>query len=120
MGILYENSLVAFIVVTLFLGGGAAYLTGRAQASRWKSIPVLVFYILLLTCAVRFFHFALYEGVLLSLYYYILNFVILLAFALFGFRLTRARQMVRQYPFLYERAGLLGWREKGGSQEEAS
>jgi hypothetical protein len=31
---------------------------------------------------------------------------------LLGYRTTRARQMTRQYPWLYERTGLLSWREK--------
>ena len=34
-------------------------------------------------------------------------------FAASGFQLTRARQMVEQYPWAYEPAGLLSWRRKG-------
>jgi branched-chain amino acid transport system ATP-binding protein len=37
------------------------------------------------------------------------------AFALFSYRLTKARKMVSQYPWLYERSGLLNWRAKTGS-----
>lgn len=114
MEYLFENTLVAFIVVTLLLGGGAAYMTGRAQAITWKSVWMLLPYIFLLTFAVRFIHFALYKGLLFSPYYYLVNFAILMVYALFAFRLTRARQMVKQYPFAYERNGLLGWREKNG------
>ena len=29
-----------------------------------------------------------------------------------AYRLTQARQMVRQYPWLYRRKGLLGWEER--------
>ncbi len=32
--------------------------------------------------------------------------------ATFAYRLTRARQMVRQYPWLYRRKGLLGWDDR--------
>ena len=32
MGLIYDNSLTAFLIVTLLLGGGAAWLTGRAGA----------------------------------------------------------------------------------------
>ena len=35
-----------------------------------------------------------------------------LAVAAFAYRLTRARLMVRQYPWLYQRKGLLGWEER--------
>jgi hypothetical protein len=35
-----------------------------------------------------------------------------LAFSAFAYRLTRARQMARQYPWLYQRKGLLGWEER--------
>lgn len=112
MTFLYDNSIWAFLIVTIGLFGGAAFMTGRAQANGWKNMWYLVPYVLLLTAAARFIHFALYDGVLLSLYYYVVNVVFIGAFAWFGFRLTRARQMVRQYPFAYERNGLLGWKEK--------
>jgi hypothetical protein len=32
--------------------------------------------------------------------------------AALAWRLTRASQMVRQYPWLYRRKGLLGWEER--------
>jgi hypothetical protein len=35
-----------------------------------------------------------------------------LVIAAFACRLTRVRQMVRQYPWLYRRKGLLGWEER--------
>jgi hypothetical protein len=36
----------------------------------------------------------------------------LLAVGGLSWRLTRVRRMVAQYRWLYERAGLLGWRER--------
>jgi uncharacterized protein DUF6867 len=39
---------------------------------------------------------------------------VILAIALSAHRFTLARKMVAQYPWLYERSGLLNWREKRG------
>jgi branched-chain amino acid transport system ATP-binding protein len=36
----------------------------------------------------------------------------LVAIGLFAYRLNRARKMVSQYPWLYERAGLFRWRDR--------
>ncbi|MCX7349898.1 MAG: hypothetical protein NTZ54_10380, partial [Alphaproteobacteria bacterium] len=41
------------------------------------------------------------------------DFIILLAFCLLGYRMTITQKMVRQYPWLYESAGPLGWKNKG-------
>jgi len=64
---------------------------------------------------VRFIHFALFEGTLLSLHYYIVDAVVILAIGSLGFRYTRARQMTTQYRWLYERTGPFSWRERPGS-----
>ncbi len=48
--------------------------------------------------ALRFFHYALFDGVLLSAHYFITDTLVLIAGALLGYRLTRVRQMVSQYP----------------------
>ncbi len=38
-GLLYEeDAFGVFILVTFFLGGGAAWLTGRAAAQTWRPI----------------------------------------------------------------------------------
>ena len=115
MSFLYDNSIYAFLIVTIALGGGGAYMTGRAQASSWKNIYWLLPYMVGLTFAVRFIHFALYKGSLTSPYYLAVTFIVLMPFALFGFRLKRVRQMVGQYPFAYVRKGLLSWKEKPAS-----
>ena len=47
-----------------------------------------------------------------SLAGFALGWAVQLAIAAFAYRLTRARQMVRQYPWLYRRKGLLGWEER--------
>ena len=113
MGLIWEESLAGFLLVTLFMAGGSAFMSGRAVALGWESRWVMVFYAVLLACAARFFHYALFGGTLLSLHYFIVDLVILLAFAGTAYVLTRARQMATQYPFGYERRGLFGWRRRG-------
>jgi GR25 family glycosyltransferase involved in LPS biosynthesis len=112
MGVLWEVSLGDFLLVTVFLGGGGAFLTGRALALTWRPFAQLVGYILLLTAATRFIHFALFGGTLLSIQFYCVDFIVLMAFAAFGYRLARVRQMVGQYSWLYRRTGLVTWRRR--------
>jgi hypothetical protein len=67
-GILYEEpSFWLFALVTVVLGGWAAWMTGRAFALTWRSPGQAVASLLLLAWAVRFIHYALFEGTLLSL-----------------------------------------------------
>jgi hypothetical protein len=61
---------------------------------------------------VRFLHFALFQHPLFSLSHFITTTLILMALALFGYRLKRVSQMITQYPWLYERSGFLTWRQK--------
>ncbi len=61
----------------------------------------------------RFLHFALFSGSLLTLHYYLVDLVVLQVFGALGFRLKRVSQMVTQYPWMYERAGPFGWRARG-------
>jgi protein-S-isoprenylcysteine O-methyltransferase Ste14 len=101
------------LAVTLVLMGGCALMTGRALALNWRPVWQLVFYCLLLGLGDRFLVFALFGGELLSLPGYLIDTALLLSIAAIAFRVSRARQMVRQYPWLYERAGPLGWRTRG-------
>ncbi|MEP0320678.1 DUF6867 family protein [Bauldia litoralis] len=112
MGGIWEVSLGDFLLVTLFLGGGAAYLTGRAVAATWRPYRSLVIYIVLLTAAVRFIHHALFGGTLLSLQFYAVDLVILLVLGSLGFRITRAGQMTTQYGWIFQRSGPLSWRSR--------
>jgi hypothetical protein len=112
MGIIYEISLGVFLLVTVFLGGGAAYMAGRAVALTWGQLIHLVAYSLLLAAAARFIHYSLFGGTLLSLHYFAVDLAVLLILAGLGFRLTRAGQMAGQYTWLYERTGPLSWRER--------
>jgi hypothetical protein len=110
--LLWEVTIWEFLLVTVILAGAAAYLTGRAVAISWSSNLQLVGYALLLTCATRFIHYALFQGTLLSVHYFIIDFIVLLVIAWLGQRITRTRQMARQYSFQYKRKSLLGWTTK--------
>jgi hypothetical protein len=101
----------AVLLVTGALGGGAAWLAGRAIALSWRSSFHVVLAMILLAAAARFIHFALFGGNLLSLSSYGCDFAIFLVVGLIAWRATRAAQMVRQYPWLYARTGPLTWRE---------
>lgn len=117
---IWEVSIAEFAFVTCFLGGGAAYLTGRAVARAWDSWVKLLIYIVLLSVAVRFIHFSLFGGTFLlpfshfagAFYYLIVDFVVLMGFAAAGRQITRAGQMTVQYPFRFKRSGPISWSER--------
>ncbi|GGE18603.1 hypothetical protein GCM10011390_42210 [Aureimonas endophytica] len=110
-GILYEsNSVLAFLFVTVLLGGGAAYATGQSCARTWRPPLVLFFYLLLLGVATRFVHFSVLGDTLLSVQYYLVDTIVLMVIGFAAFRHTRAQQMVTQYYWLNERAGPFSWR----------
>jgi hypothetical protein len=89
-----------FLLVTVVLGGGAAWQAGRAIAQTWRPWWQGMLYMFVLGAAVRFIHFALFDGTLLSLAAYGLDTVVAIGFAAAGFRITRASQMAHQYGFL--------------------
>ena len=60
--------------------------------------------------AVRFVHFALFNETLWQPQTYLLETIILMAISCLAFQRTRAWQMVKQYYWLYEPSGPLGWR----------
>jgi hypothetical protein len=107
-----EDSFGVFILVSVLMGGGAAYLSGRAIAGTWRPLWHVTMYMLVLGGAVRFMHFALFGGTLLSFHYYLVDTLICLGFGWLGFRATRAGQMATQYVWLYARAGWLEWRPR--------
>jgi len=98
--LLYEEDYFGvFILVTVVLGGGAGWLAGRAIALTWRPWWHVLAYMLILGAAVRFIHFALFDGTLASLHYYAVDSAIAILIGLAGYRLTRARQMAVQYGF---------------------
>jgi hypothetical protein len=107
-----ERSLGVFLLATIILGGGASLLAGRAVAITWRPQWQVVAYGLILGGAVRFIHFSLFGGTLLSLHYYLVDSAFCTAFGFLGFRTARRSQMVSQYRWLNEAAGLMRWRRK--------
>jgi Domain of unknown function (DUF6867) len=110
---LSDDGPLVFLVLTVIIGGGGAFLAGRGLARGWKPFWRVFVYMALLAAAVRFFHYALFGADLLSIYYYLVTYVLLLAAAIFGFRFMRTTQMVTQYRWLYERTSPLTWRARG-------
>jgi hypothetical protein len=100
------------LAITVIFMGGCAFMTGQAVAATWRPFWQAVPYALLLGLGDRFVVYALFQGDLFLLSGYVVDAIWLFAVICFAFRVTRARQMVTQYPWLYERAGLLNWREK--------
>jgi NO-binding membrane sensor protein with MHYT domain len=101
--LLYEpDTLGAFLLVTVALGGAAAFVSGRTVAQTWQPRWRIVLAVLLLGGAERFIHYALFGGTLLSPYYYLIDSLIALGFGTAGFITTRVRQMRRQYGAILE------------------
>jgi hypothetical protein len=98
--------------VFFLLACGAAWITGKSCAQTWKTLPVLVAYGLLLGAGTRFLHFALYEGPFLSFQHYLLDALVLIAVASFGYQFKRTNQMTSQYHWLYEKTSPLTWRSR--------
>jgi hypothetical protein len=107
-----EHSLGVFFLVSVVMGGGAAWLAGRAIASTWRPWWHLALYMLLLALAVRFIHFALFDSKFLSLHYFLVDYAVCLGLGLLGYRVRRVTQMVTRYGWINERVGLLRWRRR--------
>jgi hypothetical protein len=123
MSLIAEKSFAAFFLITIVLGGGAAFMAGRALARTWKPFARAVLYMLLLGLAVRFLHWGLFsdatyaswremQGTLFSVHYYVVDTVILIGMAALGYRLERARQMTSQYGWIYERTSPISWKKR--------
>jgi hypothetical protein len=102
-----------FLLVTVVLGGSAAFMSGRAVAQTWRPYWHIPLYMVPIAATVRFFHYALFGEPMVSLQNYLVDFGLVLIAASLGFRLLRARQMAQQYHWLYRRNGLLHWRKVG-------
>ncbi len=121
MTALYSTeSWLQIVMITGVIGGGAAALAGRALAATWRPYWHMVGYMLLLGCGVRFLHFALFQAHILALASYVVDTLYLIVAASIAFRITRANQMTRQYPWLYERTGPLTWRERHPAGENSA
>jgi hypothetical protein len=116
------------LALTLILFGGAAVLMGNAIADTWRPMWQNVVYGFLLAIVDQFLGFALFNGpffvdslvssdaqpLVPALLEYLFDAIVLSAISLLSYRVTNARKMVSQYPWLYVRSGLLSWRPRNG------
>jgi hypothetical protein len=109
-------SLGFFLLVTVVMFGAAAWQTGQALAQTWRPYAYVVVYGLMLAAADRLLLVLLFGGSLFALVPYLVAAAVLIGLGTLAFRLTRVRRMVSQYPWIYERDGLLGWRERSGGE----
>lgn len=114
MAALFGTSLLAFILVTVIVTGGAALLTGHALASRWRPMWHLFPFSLLLGFGDRFLVYALFGGDLTSIPGYVVDTILVGIVATVSYRWFLARKMVTQYPWLYEARGVFGWTDRHG------
>jgi hypothetical protein len=110
------ENLWTFLLLTCVLGGAAAFATGRAVALTWRPFWQALAYMIPLTAAVRFLHYALFSEDLLALGPALLALVILLVAAGASFRMRQVRQMVRQYPFAFAAANPFAWRSSADQE----
>jgi hypothetical protein len=128
MGIewLLGTTVPVFIGASVILAGGTAFMMGQAIAQAWHPWWHNILYGALLALASQFLTYALFDGSFIvaslvsseappfdtGLSGYVMNVIVLVLVSLFAFRVTRARLMVKQYPWLYERVGLFRWRDR--------
>ena len=79
-----DNLLLTVPLVTIGMGGMAAYLSGRAIAQTWRPFWQVPLYMLALAAVVRFFHFALFGEPFLSLPSYAVDFATAFAASALG------------------------------------
>ncbi|MET1025598.1 MAG: DUF6867 family protein [Dongiaceae bacterium] len=109
-------NIYVFIGMTIILFGGAAFMMGQAIAETWRPAWQNIPYGLLLAAVNRFLDGALFGGTPFSVGLYVLDAVVIVGIALFAYRVTKVRKMVSQYPWLYEQAGVMAWRERDATR----
>lgn len=98
--------------LVMLLGFWTAWRSGKAVAEGWNGYGQVVAYSLLLAVAMQFMHYALFQGPFISPFHYGLDLVLLLIFAITGFRIRRTRQMVQNYYWLYEPTSAFSFKKK--------
>jgi hypothetical protein len=101
---------IRFLVI--MIGFWTAWRAGKSAADGWSDYPMVVVYSLLLAFVMRFLHHALFDGPMLSAFYYVLDVVPLLIVATAGYRFRRTNQMVNNYYWLYDRTSAFSWKKK--------
>ena len=101
-----------FLGLTVCIFGAAAWLTGAALAATWRPYWQVIAYALLLAFFDRFLSWGLFGGPLNSWADFLRDFAAIASIGVLAWRIHQVRHMVGQYPWLFERAGLLNWRER--------
>jgi hypothetical protein len=114
-----DFTLGEFIGVTMILFGFTAFLMGQAVAETWRPLRQNIWFGFLLALGNHFIDCSLFNKDWTSFTHYLLDAVWIIIVALFAYRLTLARKMVMQYPWLYERTTLLSWRERSANSAKA-
>ena len=90
----------------------AGFMTGQAIAQTWRPWQNCLLYGVLLGIGMRLFAHMLFAAPLVSGLGFVVDAAGITAAMLLAYRITLARKMVRQYPWLYEPAGALSWKDK--------
>lgn len=95
-----------FFYVVSMLGAGATFLAARAIAGTWRPWWQLVVYVPILGMVLHLLHWGLFQHLLSRpgqhLTLFLLDTALCALVAVVGFRITRARQMARQYSWLHK------------------
>lgn len=116
----------ASVIGTMVIFCGFGFITGQALAETWRPAWYIALYGILLAFGARLSMLVLFShhprGMGLEAAELAVLAIVIAGCTALAFRVTRARTMVRQYPWLYERNGLFSWREKqqgaGGAAEK--
>jgi|SRR6266700_286364 hypothetical protein len=99
-------------LLVVLIGFWTAWRAGKAAADGWSDYSRVIVYTLLLALVMRFLHHALFDGPMLSAFYYVIDVVLLLIVATAGYRYRRTSQMVNNYYWLYDRTSAFSWKKK--------
>lgn len=109
-----SKSVAVFVILSVVFGL-CSWLAGQAAARGWRSVRVALGYAVLIAMADRFLLFALRDASLLDPVGFAIALVMFPSIAALAHRWNQVDMMVSQYPWLYERAGSLGWRAVPGT-----
>ena len=104
------SSWPVFIIFTVFCMSGCAAITGMALAREWRPARHILPFGVGLVIVDRALVYVLFNASLLSPGGLLLDSYCILMSALLAYHYTLSQQLVRQYPWMYRRFLLFGWR----------
>jgi hypothetical protein len=104
------NSFAVFAGFTLLCMASCGALIGISLAHHWQPARKLLPYALVLGVLDRFLGYALFGSDVLSATGFVIDTYFILMAALLAYRCVLARLLVRQYPWMYRRFLIFGWR----------